>query len=90
MTTNLYELRVGGGPTDQAPETFDLSGAASLAPRVLTQNWTTAHTEVARFLGECFAVGALLGLFTEIVRPMMGEATWLTTWRTSTAVSPPP
>jgi hypothetical protein len=73
MTTNPYEFRVGGQPTDQAPETFRLSGAARLAPRVMTQNWTAAHTEVARFLGECFAVGALLGLVTEMVRPMRGK-----------------
>jgi hypothetical protein len=73
MITNLGELRVGGRPTDQAPETFRLSGAASLAPRVMTQKWTDAHTEVAWFLGECFAVGALLGLFTEMVRPIRGK-----------------
>jgi hypothetical protein len=73
MTTNPYEFRVGGGPTDQAPATLRLSGAATLAPRVTTQNWTAAHTEVARFLGECFAVGAVLGLVTELARPMMGK-----------------
>jgi hypothetical protein len=73
MTTIPYEFWVGGPPTDGAPETFRLSGAASLAPHVMTQNWTAAHTEVARFLGECFAVGALLGLLTEVVRPMRGK-----------------
>jgi hypothetical protein len=73
MTTSPYEFRVGGRPTDQAPEIFRLLGAASLAPRVMTQKWTDAHTEVARFLGECFAVGALLGLFTEMLRPIRGK-----------------
>ena len=73
MITNPYEFRVGGRPADQSPETFRLSGAASLAPRVMTQQWTDAHTEVARFLGECFAVGALLGLLTEMVRPTRGN-----------------
>jgi hypothetical protein len=70
MTTIPYEFRVGARPTDQAPETLRLPAAASRAPRVMTQNWTAAHTEVARFLGECFAVGALCGLVTEMVRPM--------------------
>jgi hypothetical protein len=70
MTTIPFDLRVGGRPTDQTPQRFRLSGAARLAPRVMTQNWTTAHTAAARFLGECFAVGALLGLVTEMVRPM--------------------
>ena len=73
MITNPDELRVGGRPMDQSPETFRLSGAASLAPRAMTQKWTDAHTEVARFLGECFAVGALLGLFTEMLRPIRGK-----------------
>jgi hypothetical protein len=71
MTANPYEFRVGGVPTDQAPETLHLSGAAIFAPRMTTQHWTAAHAEVARFLGECFAVGAVLGLLTEMVRPMM-------------------
>jgi len=73
MTTNPYVFRVGGGPTNQASEMFRLSGAARIAPRAVTQNWTAAHTAVARFLGECYAVGALLGLVTEMVRPMRGH-----------------
>lgn len=70
MTANPYDFPVGGRPTDQARETSRLWGAVSLAPRVTTQNWTPAHTEAARFLGECLAVGALLGLVTESVRAM--------------------
>ena len=35
--------------------------------------WTPAHTEAARFLGECFAVGAVLGLVVEMARPMGGQ-----------------
>jgi hypothetical protein len=72
MTTNADELRVGR-PTDQTPETSPPSESAALAPRGTTQKWTDAHTEVARFLGECFAVGALLGLVTEMVRPVRGQ-----------------
>jgi hypothetical protein len=72
MTTNPYEFRVGGRPTDQAPGTFRLS-AATLAPHVTTQNWTPAHTAAARFLGGCLAAGALLGLVIETVRPMLGK-----------------
>jgi hypothetical protein len=73
MTTNPYELRMGGRPTDQAPERFHRWGAASLAAHVTPQNWTTAHTAAARFLAECLAVGALLGVVTEMVRPMRGK-----------------
>lgn len=73
MTTNPYEVRVGGRPADQAPWTFRPPGAASLVPRVLTENRTTVHTAAARFLGECFAVGAFLGLVTEMARPMRGK-----------------
>jgi hypothetical protein len=73
MTTNPYEFGVGGLRADDAPWTFLPPGAASLAPRVLTENWTTVHTAAARFIGECFAVGAVLGVVTEMARPMRGK-----------------
>jgi hypothetical protein len=66
MTTSPYELTVSGRPTEGAPWTFLPPGAA---PRVLTDNWTTVHTAAARFIGECFAVGAFLGIVTEMLVP---------------------
>jgi hypothetical protein len=38
-------------------------------PFLMTGGWTPAHSAAARFLGECFATGALLGLVTELTRP---------------------
>jgi hypothetical protein len=35
-----------------------------------TDGWTPAHSEAARFVGECFAVGAVLGFVTELARPV--------------------
>jgi len=32
--------------------------------------WTPAHGEAARFVGEAFAVGAVLGFVTELARPV--------------------
>lgn len=34
--------------------------------------WTPAHSAAARFLGECVAVGAVLGFLTELTR-LVGE-----------------
>jgi len=34
------------------------------------EGWTPAHSEAARFVGECFAVGAVLGFVTELARPV--------------------
>jgi hypothetical protein len=42
-------------------------------PPLPAVRWTPAHTEAARFLGECFAVGALLGLAVEMARPTGGQ-----------------
>jgi hypothetical protein len=67
MTVDAYEFRIDGRPTEESrvdrprPEPF-------LSPR--TTGWTPAHSEVVRFLGECFAVGAVLGLATELARPL--------------------
>ena len=42
-------------------------------PFLMTGGWTPAHSAAARFLGECFATGALLGLVTELTRPLWGQ-----------------
>jgi len=64
-----------GTVIDEAPRRDDdLPRALSFASqRVLPYGWTDAHSEAVRFLGECFAVGAVLGLVTEVVRPMRGK-----------------
>jgi hypothetical protein len=75
----IAEMRVTA--TQDAPVTGEAPGSDHDVPRgsgpgsrpVTTDRWTAAHTEVARFLGECFAVGALLGLVVEMARPRKGE-----------------
>jgi hypothetical protein len=52
-------------PGDDLPR-----GTSPTLPRAMADGWTPAHSEAARFLGECFAVGAVLGLVTEVTRPM--------------------
>ena len=42
-------------------------------PFLMTGGWTPAHSAAARFLGECFATGALLGLVSELTRPLWGH-----------------
>jgi hypothetical protein len=43
------------------------------SPFRMTGNWTPAHSAAAWFLGECFATGALLGVVTELTRPLWGR-----------------
>lgn len=38
----------------------------------VTSTWTPAHSEAAVFLGECVAVGAVLGFLAELAR-VVGE-----------------
>ena len=67
MTVDAYEIRSDGGPLPLADRELPRP-APFLSPR--TTGWTPAHSEVVRFLGECFAVGAVLGLATELARPL--------------------
>jgi hypothetical protein len=67
MTVDAHETRIDGRPA--GPPGLDRPRPAPfLSPR--TTGWTPAHSEVARFLGECFAVGAVLGFATELARPL--------------------
>jgi hypothetical protein len=83
MTTQPYEIADGGRPTVQAGElsrdVAPIDGATgpdqhlprgrSLDPPFgLADGWTDAHSEVARFVGECFAVGAVCGFVVEVAR----------------------
>ena len=38
-----------------------------------TPRWTHAHTEAARFVGECLGAGAVLGMVAALRRPRAGE-----------------
>lgn len=67
MTVDTREIRSNGGPLPLADRERSRP-APFLSPR--TTGWTPAHSEVARFLGECFAVGAVLGFATELARPL--------------------
>ena len=77
MTSSQYEIRLVGRPIHRGRDTFGArrivdvaeGGPAGLERMVLI-GWTPAHSEVARFLGGCFAAGALLGLATEMARPI--------------------
>jgi len=67
MAVDTIEIRSDGGLLPLVDRT-PLRPAPFLSPR--TTGWTPAHSEVARFLGECFAVGAVLGFATELARPL--------------------
>ena len=60
MTVRPGARMTGSGTADGGP-----AGAVAGA-------WTPAHSEAAVFLGECVAVGAVLGLLAELAR-LMGE-----------------
>jgi hypothetical protein len=47
-----------------------IDGRPSGMSAARTTGWTPAHGEAARFVGECFAVGAVLGFVTELTRPV--------------------
>jgi hypothetical protein len=64
MTTNPHELRMD----------HDQARAWGLpSTHAMTAAWRPAHGAAARFLGECFAAGALLGIVTELARPVWGQ-----------------
>jgi len=41
------------------------------SPRAVMDGWTPAHSEAAWFIGKCLGVGALLGMVTEVARPLV-------------------
>ena len=70
MARNMHRSRVGGALTSGDVETPGRSGVVAAHPRAL--RWTTAHTEAARFVGECIGAGAVLGM-AAAMRPRRGE-----------------
>ncbi|MGY1753256.1 hypothetical protein [Blastococcus sp. SYSU D01042] len=60
MTVQLGRSDVDGGP------------AVAKEPMWGTKGWTPAHTEAVVVLGECVAVGAVVGFLTELAR-LTGE-----------------
>ncbi len=47
---------------------LDRRSPAGEVPFLGPGGWTPAHSEAAVFLGECLAVGAVLGAMTELTR----------------------
>ena len=79
MTTQLHEFRSHGRPANRMHRTTDVvsmvdhrapGGPGPARSPVRMEGWTPAHTEAARFVGECFVVGAVLGFCTELARPV--------------------
>jgi hypothetical protein len=58
MTAETHLVRVDGRFPHEASSVLRIEG------------WTPAHSEAARFLGGCLAVGAVLGMATELARPL--------------------
>lgn len=67
MTVDTVKICMDAGSTPLMDRELPRP-APFLSPR--TTGWTPAHSEVVRFLGECFAVGAVLGFATELARPL--------------------
>jgi hypothetical protein len=72
MTVDAYDSRIDRGLADTPWGDGDVPRGAPPASPWAT-GWTPAHSEVARFLGECFAVGAVLGFATELARPLWDQ-----------------
>jgi hypothetical protein len=71
MTVDANEGGTGGRAADEHWRTGRPRAEAFMSPRAT--GWTPAHSEVARFIGECFAVGAVLGFATELARPLWDQ-----------------
>ena len=71
MATNMLESRVDRRLTDGDGETVGRS--THVATHVRAPRWTAAHSEVARFLGECIGAGAVLGMVTAMARTPKGD-----------------
>jgi len=66
MATDMSGSRTVGRVSDGDGRTVLSSRHGALpggAPR-----WTTAHTEAARFVGECIGAGAVLGMLAAMSR----------------------
>ena len=75
MTTTSYQAHVVGpsARSEAGRVTTCRERASRASRRAMTQNWTAADTEAARFVSGCIAAGALLGLVTAGVRPITAE-----------------
>jgi hypothetical protein len=72
MTVDAHEVRTDGRPAD-SPWADDVLPRAVPFASPRATGWTPAHSEAARFIGECFAVGAVLGFATELARPLWDQ-----------------
>ncbi|HZB19091.1 MAG TPA: hypothetical protein VE463_04575 [Blastococcus sp.] len=71
MTVDAHEARTDGRAAETSWGADPPRAQAFVSPRAT--GWTPAHSEVARFIGECFAVGAVLGFATELARPLWDQ-----------------
>jgi hypothetical protein len=71
MATDMPTSRRDAPPTDGGVATAEVSG--HVATQARAPRWTPAHTEAARFLGECVGAGAVLGMVAAMSRERRGE-----------------
>jgi hypothetical protein len=71
MVTDTPASRTDAGLTDGGGEMAESSEGVATHRRA--PRWTPAHTETARFLGECVGAGAVLGMVAAMSRAPRGE-----------------
>jgi hypothetical protein len=71
VTVDAHEVRIDERLAGTSWGADPPRAQAFASPRAT--GWTPAHSEVARFIGECFAVGAVLGFATELARPLWDQ-----------------
>ena len=71
MATYMPGFRVDGRRTDGDGEAVESS--SGVATRGRAPRWTAAHTEAARFVGECVGAGAVLGMVAAMSRSWREE-----------------
>jgi hypothetical protein len=72
MATDMPGSRVEGRVIDPAGATVE-SSFRGPTHRGGPRWWTTAHTEAARFVGECIGAGAVLGMVAAMSRARRAE-----------------
>ena len=78
MPTRLLETNRNERHREQVAEALGATRPVGGGPwptssPAVRYGWTPAHGAAARFLGGCFAVGAVLGVVTEMARPIWGQ-----------------
>ena len=76
MTRTPYDFQRDGRSTvasSEAPGEKRIAGSPPASSHRTTERWTAAHREAARFIGGCFAAGAVLGAVVQVARPARGQ-----------------